>query len=635
MQRRPLLASLLLAPVAGACGSDALDWSGYANDPGGNPLDASLPALPFPSDFYLVTDATTATGRRVSIPAEAMPAGIDPALFAHDGFSVTPLLVTRLPGGTDLASLPSPTDPTATIADDSSVLLVREGTWERVPILAELDQTTSDPERQALLIRPLVALEFATGYVVILRDRLRNLAGVRHQADQVFVALRDGHPTDIAEIEAQRAAFTLVNEAIEATGLTRREVVFAWSFHTRSEPDATAPLLAAQRAVMTAPLGIANITSDVTDASNRQLEGTFTVPDYVDPATKTFRLDSNGDALTFGTRTVDFVATIPLSVDGPRPTLVYGHGFLGNRREGTRGSFNQMCRDHRINVVAAQFGMHEGVLAPFAGALGGLWSNLDLVVSEVQQTFVNATALARLVREQLSVAIVRDPMDGNPAFEVFDRDDVQYMGISNGGTFGWVMAASSPAVSRATIVVGGGGLVHFLQRAVNWNDFRALVEYFFPDPLEFQLVLSLMQSKLDPIDSMTYARRLVATRHPGLQPLRASLHMAVNDSQVNNLVTEWLMRSAGIPYVDPSPKTIWGVPTIRADAPAGAPITTPALYHVYDEHVSASPITNVPPATDNGTHGSVRSLAAYQLHVGRFITEGVSVHACVGPCDPD
>ena len=79
----------------------------YPNMPSGNPLVPEVAAYPFPSDFYLVDDAKTHTGRRVEIPQEALPAKLPGrAINGADGYSrITPIL-TFLPGGVDPKGLP-------------------------------------------------------------------------------------------------------------------------------------------------------------------------------------------------------------------------------------------------------------------------------------------------------------------------------------------------------------------------------------------------------------------------------------------------------------------------------------------------------------------------------------------------
>ena len=72
----------------------------------------------------------------------------------------------------------------------------------------------------------------------------------------------------------------------------------------------------------------------------------------------------------------------------------------------------------------------------------------------------------------------------------------------------------------------------------------------------------MLQEQLDEVDPISYADHLISPRFEGRLPLRAQLHMAVHDSQVNNLVSEWVARSAGVPLLTPSPKEIWGLDTI-------------------------------------------------------------------------
>lgn len=605
----------------------------YPNLPGGNPLNPSVALYPFPSDFLLADDAETATGRRLRIPAEALPEVIPAGFFdVHDGFTRTPSILATLPGGIDVATLPSPTDHAESVADDATVWLIHAETGARVGALVELDARAPNPVDQALIIRPLATLAPDTDYVVILRRGLTTPAGLPHVANPAFVALRDGVPTDVPEIERQRGSFERVNRVIEDAGLNPDEVILAWSFHTRSEVQVVSPLLRMQQIAQTAPVDVYEITQDEIQGENRQLTGTFEAPNFVDEAGR-LAFDEDGVVVQQGTRTVPFRMTIPLSIESPRPVILYGHGFLGQRNQATRGSFNALCRAGQYSAVAVNFGFHEEVFRPLLTALASDITQLYKVVNETLQTFPNSTLLVRLTREVLARELTRE-IDGEEV-ALIDPERVHYLGISNGGTFGFVMAATSPQLTRAVMVVGGGGLTHFLQRAVQWNEYGAVVDGLFPDLRIQQGVFALIQQTLDPVDSMNYMGRLVHDRFPGLQPLKAQVHMAIHDSQVNNLVTEWAMRSGGIPMVVPSPKVVWELETVEAPNPEGASDDVLGAMFVYDEMVTANPVTNVPPAEDNRTHSTIREIGAYQTHVRTFLDEGRFVQVCDGPCDPE
>ena len=617
---------------------DAMGDGGlYPNQPSGNPLVPEIAALPFPSDFYLVEDKTTVTGRRVEIPAEALPAKLPPqAIAGADGYSRVSPIVAFLPGAIDPATLPPYGDPGVTTTKASSVLLIEEGSFKLVPILAENDMAAPKDWMRALLIRPLLTLEPNKGYVVVLTNKLKRLDnGETHVANPAMRALLDNQPTGVPAIESQRKAFELVTQALEKVGIAKSDVVLAWSFHTRSEEQVVQPLLKMQDQTMKAPLPSYTITSDTVDADlNRQVVATFDGPNFVSPTNNLIELDAQGEPKQFGTRTVEFSLTIPDSIKEPRPVILYGHGFLGSWHEGTRGSYNKLCRENRFSSAGSFFGFNEEIKIKAITTITTNLGEIATVNADVLQTFVNYTMLGRLIREKLAAEITKD-LGGGQTTPVFDATKVYYLGISNGGTFGYVAAATLPKLERAVIVVGGGGLIHFLQRSVVWNGYQPFYHLLFPNPIELQLALSALQTGFDPIDSMNYVSHLVDNRFPGREPLRAQIHQAINDSQVHNLVSEWVYRTAKVPVITPSPKDIWGVDTITAPAPGGAPAGTKGAVFVYDEKVAPSPETNVPPATDNRTHQTVRDLTVYQKHVAEFLETGRFVQVCSDACDPD
>lgn len=629
---------LVLALALAACGTppegDPLPET-FPNKPGGNPLVPEVAGFPFPSDFYLAKDEKTATGYHVAIPDAALPTG--PGLTAaqfrpFDGFSRIPAILAFLPGGVDGDSLPDPRKPELTVKADSPVMLLEGTSWKQVPILAENDARADTPRVRALIIRPLRALRPSTRYVVVLRDTLRTADGKPHEANDAFRALRDGLSTNDPAIERQRKDFVVVREAIEKAGLERSEVVLAWSFHTRSEKQVVAPLLAMHDIVERYQLGDATITSDEIDAKkNRQLAGHFMVPNFVPGAGRGIELSSAGKPIQFGKRKVEFVITVPDSVKQPRPVVVWGHGFLGSRIQATRGSVNELCRKSRFVTAGTNIGFNDDIETETLKALTTDLSSIDWVVAENLQTFVNHTALARLLKEKLSKTLTKTTSTGR--VKVIDPDEVHYAGASNGGTFGLVVAATSPEFERAALVVGGGGLTHFLQRAVQWNGYGPVFDLVLKEPREQQLAFSLLQTSIDPIDSMSYASHLVNDRFKGLKPMRAAMHMAVNDSQVRNLVTEWVARTAGVKLVVPTPKKVYGLDTIHAEAPDGAKDVDGVMF-VYDEKVAPSPVTNLPPKKDNGTHGTVRELDVYMKSVTALIEHGKFVQYCDGACDP-
>ncbi len=629
-----VVALLLVGTGVTACDEDKPLATEFPNQPGGNPLVPEVALLPFPSDFFLVADVNTNTGWRISIPQTALPLTVPTQIFdSADGFSMAPAILAWLPGGFELASLPDPLDPGATLEDDSEAFLINGTTGERVAALVELDQNTDEVDSQVIILRAHQKLDPATTYVVILRDSLKRADGSDHEANEAFRVLRDNVPTAADDIEKQRDSFVLVNATIAEQGLHPSEVLLAWAFTTRSEGPVVMPLVEMQRLAWEAPVGDYEFTEDYLDGSgeNRILEGTFEAPEFRD-ADGYVQLDGVGMPIVQGTVDEPFRLTIPVVVDEPRPVILYGHGFLGHFDQSSRGAVNQLCRERRFSAVAADLGFNENAEGRILSILAGNLDEIEWLVSLNWQKIANFTALAKLTRDRLAAEITEDR--GNGEFTPLDGSNIHYSGISNGGTFGYIVATTSPALTRACLIVGGGGLTHFLQRAVNWLEFEGTFELIYPDPIDIQILLSTLQIPIDPIDSINYVHRLTQNRFEGLQPLQAALHMAVNDSQVRNILTEWVARTSGSSLVTPSAKDIWGLQTITAPPPDGADGVDNALW-VYDEHVEPSPITNEPPLEDNDTHGTSTRLSVFQEHWYQFIEYGRYVQTCDGACDPE
>ncbi len=109
-------------------------------------------ALPFPSDYWLVDDATSASGRRVNLGDTTLPrAQVPPRrspdptpMNLRDGWSINGSILAYLPNATR-DGLADAENIAGSIAMDSPTVLINTSTGERVPHFAELDYSTRCP----------------------------------------------------------------------------------------------------------------------------------------------------------------------------------------------------------------------------------------------------------------------------------------------------------------------------------------------------------------------------------------------------------------------------------------------------------------------------------------------------------
>ena len=192
--------------VLAGCGSDGEGESARTipegPPPACNPVAAELDCLaPYPSNVFLVRDATTRSGARVEIPATALPKDITgrpfdvSRLYGADGFPIGTQVFALLGEAIDPGNLPTydPQRPELlerSLARNSPTVLLDTVTGQRVLHLAEPDPRATSGRRQALLVRPLVRLTPGRRYIVALRD-LRSPTGVLLPSPDGFRQIRD------------------------------------------------------------------------------------------------------------------------------------------------------------------------------------------------------------------------------------------------------------------------------------------------------------------------------------------------------------------------------------------------------------------------------------------------------------
>jgi hypothetical protein len=631
--------SATLVAFSAACGDNAGDDTATAAIPEAcNPLGGQGCLLPWPSMTYLKADASTATGFRLDLPADGMAANLKqialdptPLNARWDGFSPTGPMLAMFAHGVATDKLPPFTNPDASLAADSPIVLVDLDHGTRAPFFAEVDENVLDPASQALIIRPLARLAEHTHYAVAIRNTLKSADGSDLPVSDAFAALRDGKSFPHARFAQLAAGASDMFAKLAALGVAKADLVLAWDFVTASDAmlqgDLTAMRHDALAAIGDAGAGIvATVGSDAaaftvtagadTPQGGKTYLGTFKAPNFLtdgEADDSILARDPAGRPAQHGLRDANLAAIVPACVATqplPRPTVIFGHGLFGSGAAYLDEPFvQQLAEDRCFVILAGDFiGLTDRQLTTALNAVTNL-NNGPTITEKLGQSVIDFITLEALARGPIARA-PEFAVGGKP---VIDAKNVFYVGGSLGGIMGNVIMAYDPSFTRGVLAVPGGAWSLLFERSNAWALLKPVLQGAY-DVDRYAQNVALFGMAFEPYDPITTAAHVIKDPLFGQAAKSILMWYAEGDSLVSNITTEFVAREMGISMIGPAlpDHQPWHVPI------AAGPLTN-GIVQLNDHPSPLPPTTNVPPDKDNGTHAGINRKAACLRMVESFL----------------
>jgi hypothetical protein len=550
--------------------------------------------LPWPNDAFSVATPSTDTGRRLNISPAVTPTNVGgvhvdtSAENQLDGFSPGSVIMTYVPN-LDLSKsgIPGSTDIGSSTSPDSPIVIYDTDSGATIPYFAEIDAQTTDASEQLLLIHPAVALTEGHRYAIALRNLvdtfgnpIQPLASTRAALNGTLLpATRGAHIAqvingDLASVLGDTVPyeawdFTVASaQSLAGPALSMRTQAYQWldadgnhmpvPVRQQATTASTAPTSTVP--ATTTPTGNARatglapnftVTSNVTTGGVRDVQGTFQVPLFLGDTTEYSAMHTGADGMPAingnQTWTANFICVMPSTVQsgGAAMPIVYGHGLLGSASEVEGSSFSALVPQDRMGCATDWVGMSASDLGNVARNLSDM-STWNTQVDHMLQGFVNFQFLGRLLNSPDGFgndAAFQDD-SGAPLFQV---GQTAYLGYSQGGIMGGAVSALSNEWTR--VVLGEPGMDYggvLLNRSVDWNEFSAIFDVAYTDPVDQQIVLQIAQLLWDQGESDGYAQHLTSNPYPGTDNAKQVFIIEnYGDHQVANVSTEMLARTIG------------------------------------------------------------------------------------------
>jgi hypothetical protein len=624
-----------------------------------DPLGGERCYLPFPNDYFTVPSDDTATGLRVNFSRETLPANVggvhvDPTeLNRNDGFSPGSAIAVHLPGVDPAASGVAPvTDIARSLDADAPVVVMDLATGERHPYWAELDSGAPDDAHRLLFVRPAVNFREGHKYVVALRD-LVDRSGSAIEATDVFRAYRDMLDTGIPALENRRWHMEGLLGALDFHGVERDDLILAWDFTVASKRSLSERALhmrddAFEQLEGGAPdFQVTSVVESTRANVHREVYGTFQVPSYLTGNGAAGSVLNNGagpgDAPApqrNGDYTASFICTIPdsaVNADGtanPTRASLYGHGLMGSARE-VLGAGSRFSRVSNTTYCATWWiGMSEEDIGSVVAALQDM-SAFRTIPDRLQQSLLNFQFLGRLVKH-------KDGLSSDPAFQaadgtpLLDRENLSFIGVSQGGILGGAATALSTEWDRAFLGVPGMNYSTLLDRSIDFDVFALLYDPAYPDRIDRQMGILLAQMLWDRGENNAYAQHLTSDGYASSGDKQVMLFAAFGDHQVANVSTDVLARTIGAELRAPGlapgrsadVEPFWGIPPVASMPDQGG-----SYYVMWDFGTPTPPTGNVPNREGEDPHGMGRDQDEVLEMALTFLETGTLVDTCAGgPC---
>ena len=382
-------------------------------------------------------------------------------------------LFSRPPG---LAGAANQDDIGRSLAPDSPTVILDMETGGRVPHWTELDAQAGPEDERLLFLRPATRLAENRSYGVAIRG-LNDIDGSPLEPSENFANLRDGLPTDSRNLERRRERFERLFEALEEEGVARDELQAAWWFHTASG-DAIRGDILTMRTDALEHLGENGIGCTVTRVEDnykdqiwRYVEGTFTVPSYMDSPEPPARLVRGEDGRPMFVEYVEvpFVANIPASLaeapGGPTagPLVTFGHGLFASAKDTIDSDeLRELANRYRVIIAGTDWaGMCSSDLIALSALILDA-SKYPTMTERLQQGMINQIAMTR------SLAGVGRalPEFSAESIPLIDADELYYAGGSQGGIYGGTLLTLSPDIERGALFVNGALFSFIVDRSI-------------------------------------------------------------------------------------------------------------------------------------------------------------------------
>jgi hypothetical protein len=358
------------------------------------------------------------------------------------------------------------------------------------------------------------------------------------------------------------------------------------------------------------------------------MTGTFTTPQYTEsffPPALIRRTSIDDRTPVFvENREIPFWLVIPNSAteQGPANLTVWGHGFLGN---GNTSGLSGWANENNIAMIGTSFyGWADDDFTSIEYAVLNM-QYFQHQAERLEQAMINQVVMIKTFTGICSDLTEYYSEDGT---KLVDTTNPTYTGYSNGALRGPSIIALSPDLDKGVLWAGGSSFSHIIERCTQYDKFHFIFasEYGYENQLDRAVAMSIMQSLWDSTETDTY----LSLREEGyldqIEPFNLMTLFSITDLQISNISSSRMMRTGGIPLLNSSTITPYGISIVEEGHVGSVGV-------FFDGGYMHAPEGNEYGQEPHPAHNAIGALPMAREMAFHYLSTGSVVDTCEGNCE--
>ena len=299
-----------------------------------------------------------------------------------------------------------------------------------------------------------------------------------------------------------------------------------------------------------------------------------------------------------------------------------GHGFLGN---GNTSGLRSWANENNVAMLGTSFyGWADDDFTSIEYAVLNM-RYFQHQSERLEQAMINQVVM---IKTFMGICSELPEYYTDDGYKLIDTTNPTYTGYSNGALRGPSIIGLSPDLERGVLWAGGSSFSHIIERCTQYDKFHFIFasEYGYDNQLDRAVAMSIIQSLWDSTEADTFLSLRDSGYLDQIEPFELMTLFSISDLQISNISSSRMMRTGGIPLLNSSTITPYGLSIVEEGHIGSVGV-------FFDGGYMQAPEGNEYGQEPHPAHNAIGALPIAREMAFQFLSNGSIVDTCDGSCE--